>query len=262
VEEDTMKTNRMWFFALLFVLNGALIGCGQGNGEGEKPRLSMFIALDVSGSFVQSGHYDDAIKFLARYIYAHLNGLGDLEVPNALFVSSIGGATADQAKTFYPIQTFERKNVDEIAQKLLEIFPRSDANRITDFNAFFEQVAAMVRNRKLVLRPISVIMITDGVPDVPKERGAEYRSIQLRPLENLSRNITVRVLYTSPDVGKNWQTRVPRSRVKVWTQDAAVMITWKDPKLYIPGKELEDQAIFFKWVKDNIDYGVSARRVD
>lgn len=257
-----MKTNRRWFFALLFVLNGALIGCDQSKGDGEKPRLSMFIAVDVSGSFVQSGYYDDAIKFLARYLYAHLNGLGDLEVPNALFVSSIGGATADQAKTFYPIQTFERKNVDEIAQKLRDIFPRSDANPITDFNAFFEQVAATVRNRKLVLRPISVVMITDGIPDVPNERGADYRSIKLHPLENLSRNITVRVLYTSPDVGKNWQTKVPRSRVKVWTQDAAVMITWKDPKLYLPGKELEDQADFLKWVKDNIDYGVSARRVD
>jgi hypothetical protein len=257
-----MKTNRMWFFALFFVLGGALSGCDQGKGEGEKPRLSLFVGVDVSGSFVKSGYYDDAINFLARYLYCHLNGLGGLEVPNALYVSSIGGATADQPRTFYPIQTVESKSVDEIARKLREIFPKSDANLITDFNAFFEQVAAMVKNRKLILRPIAVVMVTDGIPDVPHEGGAEYRSIQLRPLESLSRNITVRVLYTSPDVGKNWQTKVPRSRVKVWTQDAAVMVSWKDPKIFLPDKKFRDQTNFFSWIKDNVDYGVSARRID
>ena len=83
-----------------------------------KPRLSMFIGVDVSGSFIQSGYFDDSIDFLAHYIYSHLNGLGEMEVPNVLFVGSIGGAKENEPKTFFPIQTFENKTVDEIRQKL------------------------------------------------------------------------------------------------------------------------------------------------
>ncbi|HMK39509.1 MAG TPA: hypothetical protein VK569_09215 [Bacteroidota bacterium] len=243
----------------------ALMIAGGGSGkadEAEAPRLSLFIGVDISGSFMKSGYYDDAIDFLSRYIYAHLNGLGGLEIPNVLFVGSIGGVTPDQAKTLYPRETFEHRSVDEIAQKLRDIFPRGKQNPITDFNAFVDQVAMTVKNRKLVLRPISVVLISDGVPDVPSEGGSDYRSIRLQPLESLSRNITVRLLYTSAEVGKNWQTKVRRSRVKVWTQDAAVMVSWKDPRIYIQAKPVEDQPEFYSWVKDNVDFGVSARRVD
>ena len=244
-------------FALLSI---GTAGCELGKG-GDQPRLSLFVGVDVSGSFVNSGYYDDAINFLAHYIYAHLKGLGGLEEPHVLFVGSIGGMTADQARTFYPIETFQDKSVDEIAQKLKEIFPKSGTNAITDFNAFFQQVATTVRNRKLILRPISVVLVSDGVPDVPGG-GSDYKRINLQPLENLSRNITIRLLYTSPDVGKAWQTQVRRSRVKVWTQDAAVMVSWKDPKIFLADKPPEDQQKFYGWIKDNVDYGVSAFRVD
>ncbi len=249
--------------ALLLLLSLVAAGCDTGNGKNtDQPRLSMFVGVDVSGSFVKSGYYDDAINFLANYLYAHLNGLGGLEVPHALFVGSIGGVNAGQAKTFFPIETFRDKSVGEIEQKLKEIFPKEGSNPITDFNAFFEQVASTVRNRKLVLRPISIVMVSDGIPDVPQEGGENFRTIKVQPLETLSRNITVRLLYTSADVGKNWQTKVPRSRVKIWTQDAPVMITWKDSTILRPGKSPEDQQRFYDWVKDNVDYGVGARRVD
>ena len=230
--------------------------------EPETPRLSLFIGVDVSGSFLKSGYYEDAIEFLSHYIYAHMNGLGGLEVPNVLFVGAIGGVAADQAKTLYPKETFEHRSVEEIAVKLREIFPKGKVNPITDFNAFVEQVASTVKNRRLVLRPIYVVLISDGVPDVPAEGGGDYRSIRLQPLETLSRNITVRLLYTNAEVGKDWQTKVRRSRVKVWTQDAAVMVSWKDPKIYMKDKPVEDQKEFFSWVKDNVDFGVSARRID
>lgn len=245
---------------LLMVLSVVWGGCDLGKGE-DQPRLSLFIGVDVSGSFVNSGYYDDAMNFLAHYIYAHLKGLGELEVPHVLFVGSIGGMTADQARTFYPIETFQDKSVDEIDQKLKEMFPKSGTNAITDFNAFFDQVATTVRTRKLVLRPISIVMVSDGIPDVPGG-GSDYKRINLQPLESLSRNITIRLLYTSPDVGKAWQTKVRRSRVKIWTQDAPVMIMWKDPKILFADKPSEDQPKFYSWIKDNIDYGVSARRVD
>lgn len=238
-----------------------LAGCSF-SGDAEKPRLSLFVGVDISGSFMRGGYYDDAIDFLAHYLYAHLHGLGGLEVPSALFVSSIGGATADEPKTFYPKQTFENKSVKEIEQQLRVIFPRGRENPFTDYNAFFEQVALTVRNKKLVLRPVSIVMVSDGIPDVRKEDVTDFKSIKFKPLEGLARNITVRLLYTSAEVGRKWQTRVPRSRVKVWTQDAEVMTSWNDPKILTPGKPIEEQMTFFSWVDDNVDFGVSARRVD
>ncbi len=245
--------------ACLIILTILLGGCDSSE---EKPRLSMFVAFDISGSFMRSGNYDDAVDFLAHYLYAHLNGLGRLEVPNALFVSSIGGAKEDEPKTFYPKQTFENKSVPEIAQKLREIFPKGLENPYTDFNAFFEQIAMMVRNRKLVLRPVSIVMISDGLPDVKTQGKTDFRSIELKPLEGLARNITLRLLYTSAELGKSWQTKVRRSRVKVWTQDADVMVSWKDPKILVPEKPMEEQTAFFRWIQDNVDFGVSARRGD
>lgn len=238
-----------------------LSGCDLSDGN-EKPRLSMFVGVDISGSFMRGDHYDDAIDFLAHYLYAHLNGLGDLEQPNALFVSSIGGASADQPKTFYPRQMFENLSVAEIAEKLRVIFPRDTENPFTDYNAFFEQIALTVRNKKLVLRPISIVMVSDGVPDVRREGKTDYRSIRLKSLESLSRNITLRLLYTDAEVGRNWQTKVPRKRVKIWTQDAPVMVSWKDPKIFAAEKPLEEQGRFLNWVADIVDYGVSARRVE
>ncbi len=236
-------------------------GCGL-SGDASKPRLSMFVGVDISGSFMRGRYYDDGINFLAHYLYAHLHGLGDLEVPNALFVSSIGGATVDEPKTFYPKQTFENKSVEEIEQKLREIFPRGKENPFTDYNAFFEQVAMTVQNKKLVLRPLSIVMISDGIPDLRKEGKTDFGSIELKPLESLARNVTVRLLYTHADVGKRWQTGVRRSRVKVWTQDAEVMVSWKDPKIFPPDTPFDQQVTFFRWLDDNVDFGVSARRVD
>ena len=253
----TLKTMRMIMPVVLLIVFSS--GCAEGPA---KPRLSMFVGVDISGSFMESGYYDNSIDFLSHYLYAHLNGLGGLEVPNVLFVSSIGGATANEPKTFYPKQLFERKSVEQIADQLREIFPKGTVNPFTDYNAFFEQIAQTVRNKRLVLRPVSIVMISDGVPDVRREGRTDFRSIKFKPLETLARNITVRLLYTNAQTGKSWQTRIPRSRVKVWTQDANVMVSWNDSTIYLPDKKPADQATFFDWVKDNVDYGVPARRVE
>lgn len=238
----------------------SLSGCTT---DGEpNPRLSLFIGVDISGSYINSGHFDESLNFLAHYIYAHLNGLGELEKPNVLFVSSIGGAAPGEPKSFYPIQVFENKSVDEIRQQLTDIFPREEQNPFTDFNAFFEQVGLTILNKNLVLRPVSVVMLSDGVPDVQKGNKTDFRSIDLSPLEKLSRNITIRLLYTDPVTGKNWQTRVPRRRVKIWTQDAGVMTTWNDSTIYMPDKPIRQQDRWLEWTSDNVDFGVRARRVD
>lgn len=259
-----MKLRKYFISLTVVVFIGGICGCDwmNGNEQSGTPRLSMFVGLDISGSFIKTRYFDDSINFLAHYLYAHLNGLGGLEVPNVLFVSSIGGALANEPKTFYPIQTFQNKSVEEIAAKLREIFPKSVVNPYTDYNAFFEQVALTVRNKNLVLRPISIIMVTDGIPDMKNEGVSDYRRLVVKPLEQLARNVTIRVIYTSAVVGKNWQTKIPRQRVKIWTQDAEVMVSWKDPTIMIPGKPLEQQERFFSWVRDNVDFGVRAHRVD
>jgi hypothetical protein len=246
---------------LVILIGIVFLGCEFDDGTSQA-RLSMFIGVDISGSFVKTKYFEDSIEFLAHYIYSHLNGLGGLEKPNVLYVSSIGGAKENEPKTFYPIQTFENKSVKEISDQLHEIFPQKVLNPFTDYNAFFKQVALTVKNKNLVLRPISVVMVSDGVPDVKTEGKTDYKSIEVKPLESLARNTSIRLLYTSAVVGSNWQTKVKRKRVKVWTQDAEVMVSWKDEKILQPDTEFEQQERFFEWVKDNVDFGVRSRRVD
>ncbi len=226
-------------------------------------RLVLFIGVDISGSFMDGRYFDDSIQFLARYVHAHLNGLGGMEIPNAMFVGSIGGVNRGEPKTLFPIQTFQDRSVEEIEAQLRVIFPRKKENPFTDFNAFFAQVAEMVDSKKLILKPISIVLLTDGKPDLGgTTRSDKFRGIRLRPLENLSRNITLRILYTDAVTGKGWRDEVPRKRVKVWTQDAIVMSEWKDPKTLIPGRPSAAQQKFFSWVKDNVDFQPRLRRVD
>src|SRR5881409_3021909 len=218
-------------------------------------RLVVFIGVDISGSFMDGVYFDDSIEFLARYIHAHLNGLGGMEIPNAMFVGSIGGAKVGEAKTLFPIQSFQDRTVEEIEAQLRVIFPRKKENPFTDYNAFFAQVAEMVDSKKLIMKPISIVLLSDGKPDLGgTSRSEKFRGIQLKPLENLSRNITLRVLYTDAVTGKFWRDEVPRKRVKVWTQDAIVMTEWKNPKTFIPGRGSAEQLKFFAWVRDNVDF--------
>lgn len=231
--------------------------------EGEQePRLSMFIGVDISGSYINSGHFEESLKFLSHYIYAHMNGLGELEEPKVLFVSSIGGAEPGEPKAFYPIHIFKGLSVEEIYQRLQEIFPKDKQNDFTDFNAFFEQIATTIRNKRLIMNPISVVMVSDGIPDVTKNGKTNYRAIDLSPIERYSRNITIRLLYTNPVTAKAWQTEIPRRRIKIWTQSAAVMTTWNDSTIYQADKPIAKQSTWIDWTEDNVDFGVRARRVD
>ncbi len=229
----------------------------------DTPRLVLFVGADISGSFLKSKHFDDSLDFLAHYLHAHLNGYGGLEKPTALFVGSIGGARPDEPKTLHPIQTFQNESIAGIRQKLTKIFPKNKSNPYTDYNAFFKQIANTVESRKLMLKPISIVMMSDGKPDVPGAKGkASFRNIELKPLEKLSRNVTLRVLYTDAVVGMGWQTKIPRKRVKVWTQDAAVMTSWRDPKNLRSGRSFSQQTRFFDWIKDNVDFAARSRRVN
>lgn len=254
-------------FLLALLASFALsTGCMEGGGLGGSSapaRQTVFVGMDISGSFLNGKYYEDALHFLANYISAHMNGYGGLEIPVALFVGSIGGDKPNEPKSFYPIQTFENKSVQEILETLRKMFPKDKSNPFTDYNAFFEQVETTVQNKKLVLKPITILLISDGQPDLPGKKGEKgFASINLKPLEMLSRNITIRLLYTDATVGAAWQNQIPRKRVKIWTQDAVVMTQWKDPKIFLPGKSLSEQTRFIHWIKDNIDFSVRAKRVD
>ncbi|HVZ79230.1 MAG TPA: hypothetical protein VHE12_00360 [bacterium] len=228
-----------------------------------QPRLVMFIGVDQSGSFLKGPDFDDSIQFLSHYIYGHLKGLEGMTQPAALFVGSIGGDKKGEPKVFFPIETFQDKTPEEIEAKLREIFPKDHVDKYTDYNAFFQKVTEMVKDRNMVLKPLAVVMVSDGMLDVPGNHGRhDFRGIDLSPLEKLSRNVTVRLLYTDPTVGKKWEGQVPRRRVKVWTQEAPVMETWKDPKIYNPDGPMEKQDKFIRWVKNNVDFGVRMKRVD
>jgi hypothetical protein len=234
--------------------------------QGNSGRLVMFIGVDISGSFMHGRYFNDSIDFLAHYIHAHLNGLGGMEVPNVLFVGSIGGVKQDEAKTLYPIEKFQDRSVEQIAAELHEIFPVGRVNTFTDFNAFFGQVGDMIDQKKLLMKPVSIVLLTDGDPDIGDGKGGsaaeKFHRLSVSPLEGLSRNITVRVLYTDAVIAKNWRDEMPRKRVKVWTQDAVVMAEWNDPRLMVPGKPFDQQVKFFSWVKDNVDFTPRLKRVD
>lgn len=236
----------------------------------EEPRQVLVVGIDVSGSFRNSERYSDALEYLSYYIYGHLNGLGELTRPTAVFVGSVGGDTPGETKSFHPIHDFQGKSPEEIARDLDRWFPEGD--RLTDFNAFFDRVAELMQRQGLVLAPIDIVLVSDGVPDLQATRGNPparaamgeggeeadpYASIDLSPLEYLSRTITVRVLYPDPTVAANWERRVQRQRVRIWTTAAQVMAGWEDQ--LEPGLPPEEQENLWTWTRDNVDFRVRAR---
>lgn len=222
-------------------------------------RMTMFIGIDVSGSFQNTGHFDDALHFAAHYIYGHLNEIDGLEEPAVLFVGSIGGERPGEPKSFHPIHDFRNKSVDEIRADLRRWFNPDDA--FTDFNPFFERVATFVKRQNLTLKPITIVVISDGVPDVSARQVSgeddRYKKINLEPLEFLSRNVTIRLLYANPGVTVRWEQDIPRRRVRMWTVDDEVMRGWRAQMT--PSLPVDDQDRLWTWIRENVDFRVRRR---
>lgn len=239
---------------------GAL-ACGPAQGsERRVARSTLVVGIDVSGSFRSRGRYDSAIDFAAHYIYAHLNGLGGLRVPTAMFVGSIGGDDVEEAKSFQPIHTFQGQTVEEIAAFLRRTHPIEDG--LTDFNPFFERVATLVKRQGLVLAPLEIVVLSDGEPDMggtSVSDPARYARIDVSHLEYLSRSVTVRLLYPEPTVAVHWERGVPRRRVRMWTVDDEVMKTWR--RQVKPGLPPASQDELWKWIGDNVDFRVRSKGV-
>lgn len=248
---------RAWLLGLgAAALVGVVPGCAPPQSRGT-PRNTLVVGIDVSGSFRRG--YDDAIDFAAHYLYGHLNGLGGLRVPTALFAGSVGGEQPGEVKSFHPIQDFQDKSVEQIAADLRTWFPPRDA--LTDFNPFFERVATLVKRQNLVLAPLNVVILSDGLPDAGRSSAANtlgpFGRLDVGPLEYLSRNVTVRLLYASPTTGARWERGIQRRRVRLWTQDDEVMAGWRAQ--LVMGQPPEAQEKLWAWISDNVDFRVRAR---
>jgi len=225
------------------------------------PRSTLVIGLDISGSFRRTGVFDESIEFAALYIYGHVNGVGGLRQSTAVFVGELGGERPGQAKVFHPIQDLTGKTPDQIAADLRAWFPQTDP--ITDFNAFFQRAAVHVRRNNLILAPLNIVLVSDGEPDYPGSGRLSpeqrYARVDLSPLEYLSRNVTVRLLYADPPIAQLWERRVPRKRVRLWTQDAQVMHGWR--RHMLGGVPIERQDSLWSWVDQIVDVRVRRERV-
>ena len=234
---------------------GAAVACAPQADGARVARSTLVIGIDVSGSFKGRGRYESAIDFTANYLYAHIHGLGGLKQPTAVFVGSFGGEKPGETKSFQPIHTFQNMSVAEIAAFLRKEYPSNDG--LTDFNPFFERVGTLVKRQNLVLSPLNIVMLTDGLPDTPSEKNdslSKYRNINVSGLEYLSKNTTIRVLYPRPTVAVHWEKKIPRRRVRMWTVDDEVMATWRSH--YHAGATPQDQPELWKWISDNVDFRV------
>lgn len=238
--------------ALIAAAAAFVLGCTP-PANAPPPKSTLVIGLDVSGSFRKSGKFEDALEFASLYIYAHMKGFHDLKQPTDVFVGTMGGQRTGEAKTFHPIQALTGKSPSQIQASLRAWFPETDP--ITDYNAFFERVAVHVQRQNLGLAPLSIVMFSDGVPDIPGARGDDlYRRIKLEPLEYISRSVTVRLLYASPRVAQRWEKHVPRKRVRLWTQDADVMQGWR--RHMVASAPMERQDSLWSWMKNVVDFRV------
>lgn len=242
-------------FLAMFVL--FVTGCQFEKKESKTMKSSIFVGIDVSGSFTRTKSFKNGVKFLSYYLYAHLNGKGNLSKPTDLYVGGIGGDQKEEPQAFFPIHDFADRSIKEIEAKLLKEFSKQKDN-LTDFNTFFLRVKSIVKQKNLVLSPITIIMLTDGVPEIAKGKSKKaikqaYSKIDLSPLEYLTRNISIRILYANPRVGNHWRNYVPTNRIKVWTVEPVVMYGWADQ---VKRKGLP---ALWKWIKDNVDLRIQSR---
>jgi hypothetical protein len=246
--------------AVLLALGLVVLAC-KPPANAPPPRNTLVVGLDISGSFRKSGYFDEAMRYAALYIYGHVNGLGGLKVTTDVFVGSLGGEKVGQPKSFHPIQDLSGKTPAQIEADLRAWFPEDDP--ITDFNAFFQRTAVHIKRQNLVLAPLNIVMFSDGVPDFPgagRLPAAQlYAKIDVSPIEYLSRNVTIRLLYAQPTVAQNWEKLVPRNRVKIWTQDQNVMTGWHRHE--VAGVAMEQQDSLWSWTQQIVDFRVRRGKI-
>src|SRR5262249_12418741 len=148
-----------------------------------------------------------------------------------VFVGTIGGKAMDETKSFHPIYDYQNKTPAQIKAQLKSLTPTGKAEWMSDFSVFFQQVANIAQKRNLSLMPITIVMLTDGIPAFPgpgdRPDIGHVNKVDVNPVEYISRNVTVRLLYADPVVAHKWETDIARRRVKIWTVDSQVMPGWR-----------------------------------
>src|SRR5437867_12692111 len=86
------------------LLRAAVVGSAAETQDNTPPRSTLFVGVDPSGSFRPA--YDDALTFVAHYLYGHMHEFGGLSKPRDLFVTAIGGKDNNEPKSFHPIHDF------------------------------------------------------------------------------------------------------------------------------------------------------------
>lgn len=244
--------------ATLFSCNFQKLDLTGKKGEKITQKSTIFIGIDVSGSYSQTEEFKDGVRFLAYYIYGHLNGKGGLSKPTDLYVGGIGGDKINDPQSFFPIHDFQNMTPMEIENKLVQEFGHQK-DRLTDFNAFFQRVREIVKQKNLVLAPIDLVLLTDGMPEVVKNKTNKkiirevYEKVDLSPLEYLTRNISLRLLYLDPSVGYNWRAFVPNKRIRIWTVEPPVMNGWSDQL------RRNGEPGLWNWIKDNVDLRIKSK---
>lgn len=233
---------------ILIVCFLCIFACDMSKATSKKN--TFFIGVDVSGSFTKTKSFSDGMKFLSYFIYGHLKGASNLAVPKDLYVGGIGGIEKNDPQAFFPIHDFKDLQPSQIEKKLVDEFSKQH-DRLTDFNIFFERVALTVKQKNLVLAPINIILVTDGVPEVIKGNTDDikkqaYSKLNMAPIEYLSRNVNLRILYASPKVGYDWIKFIPRKRVKIMAVEAEVMYGWE-------AQLKKSEEALWTWIQDNVD---------
>ncbi len=247
------------FSLWVIILFVSIAGCNFDKKGNRTQQSSIFIGIDVSGSFTRTKSFKDGVGFLSYYLYGHLNAKGNLSKPTDLYVGGIGGNQKEEPQAFFPIHDFAGLSAKKIQKKLMKEFSKQKDN-LTDFNTFFQRVKSIVKQKNLVLSPISLVLLTDGVPEIAKGKSKKaikqaYSKIDLSPLEYLTRNISVRLLYSNPRIGNHWRNYVPTKRIKIWTVEPVVMYGWREQLKRNKPKGL------WKWIEDNVDLRIRSRGI-
>lgn len=229
----------------------ALAGCIPSAERGRVARSTLVIGIDRGGDFVREGRYDSSMDFAANYLYAHLRGLGALARPTSVFVGSIDQPADSAELDFRSIETFAEMSVAQIAAYLRREFPPRSGT--SEFTPFVRRVESLVKREDLVLVPLTVILLTDGLPAPAggTDSTGAYAAIDLSSLEYLARTVTVRVLYPSPAVAAQWQQTVPRRRVRMLTVGNEVMAAWE--RHHRAGLAPEHQLALWRWIAETVD---------
>jgi len=225
------------------------------------PRSTLVVGLDISGSFRKSGQFDPAMRYASLYIYAHVNALGGLKQATDVFVGFFGWRARRTTQNVPSHSGSERQVAGGNRGRPASLVPRRGSDHR------FQRLLPADRRPHQAAKPgPGSVEHRDVFRRCPRFPGAGrlpapqlYAKIDVSPIEYLSRNVTIRLLYAQPTVAQNWEKLVPRNRVKIWTQDEQVMAGWRRHE--VAGVPLDRQDSLWSWTQQIVDFRVRRGKI-